>query len=776
MGPLPLLALGFLLGATLPWSPPAPALVVVSLACAALALVLRRRHGLVAVLLLVVASTAAGGARRGALRAPAWPRVPVAEAVLLRATVVAGCAHDGDHDRCRLVAPAWGAIDLRTPPDRCPATPGDIIEAVATVRPLVPTRNAPRDPPELVRVLRGVRWTADAAACERVERRASPLDAARHAALRARNAMERSLARALSTEHAARARALLFGDRSGLDEREHEAFRETGMAHLLAVSGAHVALLLTLAAAFVRRAVARVPWLAMRGYAPRLAAVLPLPVVGFFIMVTGEAPSSMRALITAALTSLATLAGRKTNGESAVALVALAMAACDPVLVVDIGWVLSVVASWALARGTSSEPTDAETPSLARYLRHELASALTASTRVGLAVMPALAWHFGRAPLTASVMNAIAAPVGEALMLPAVLTLVALEAVLPLRVVAPIGSLAGALLGALFTLPGAALRLPLASLALPAPTPAQWVVATVFVVAACGRRPKTVALIALAGALALGALELAHRHTLHPVGVLRITAIDVGQGDAIVVELPDGEAMLIDGGGALTGGPDPGAREVAPWLAQRRRDRLAAVVLSHPHPDHAGGLPAVLDAVRVGELWDTGQGTSLGYTGAYAQTLLTAHRRGVPVLGPSRLCGPPLWFHGAWIEVLAPCPGALDETPPNDASFVLRITVGRASALLPGDLEAAGERALLPRLGRVDVLKVGHHGSRTSSTEAFLDALQCRVALVSCGHPSPFGHPHPSVVERMRAHHVDLRRTDLAGMVTVTLHPDGRVE
>ena len=95
------------------------------------------------------------------------------------------------------------------------------------------------------------------------------------------------------------------------------------------------------------------------------------------------------------------------------------------------------------------------------------------------------------------------------------------------------------------------------------------------------------------------------------VGVRRET-LDVGQGDALVIELPDGAAMLVDAGGSITGGPDPGAQVVVPWLALRRRGELAAVVLSHPHPDHGGGLPAVLAATRVGELWDTGQGAALG--------------------------------------------------------------------------------------------------------------------------------------------------------------------
>ena len=368
-----------------------------------------------------------------------------------------------------------------------------------------------------------------------------------------------------------------------------------------------------------------------------------------------------------------------------------------------------------------------------------------------------------------------ALPVGEALLLPAVLTTAAVGAVIPTGMLPLLRPVAW-LLDTLFALPEAVARWPLASVALPMPTATEWVLMTMTVVAACGRRGRDAVRVLCVGALVVAAAELAHRYELHPRGVLRVTALDVGQGDAIVVELPDGEAMLIDAGGAITGGADPGARVVVPWLALRRRTHLAAVVLSHPHPDHAGGLPAVLRALDVDELWDTGQGTALGYTGVYADTLRAARARRVPVRTTATLCGGPWRFHGATMEVLAPCPSVRDGTTANNGSFVLRISYSRARVLLPGDLERDGEAALLPLVGRTDVLKVGHHGSRTSTTAAWLDALRPRVALVSCGHPSPFGHPHPEVIQRLRERAVRVLRTDLSGAVSVTLHADGRVE
>jgi competence protein ComEC len=717
--------------------------------------------------------------RREVLQLAPWGRIAVTDASRVRVKVVRGCIASPHGDRCEVESNTLGRAILRLPPDRCAASPGDVIEVVATVRAVVPMRNPPRVAPDALDALRGRGYRLDAASCERVERASTIADRLRAWALRTRAWMERSLLGAMPPEGAARARALLFGDTDLVARDEIDAFRESGLAHLLAVSGAHIALLVVLTRWITRAVLVRVRALALRGVPERASRWLPLPVVGFFVLVTGESASAVRALLSACVVAAVSLARRKAQGEPTVALVALVMTVIDPTLALDVGFALSVIAAWTLARKPARDeeppPRDERVP-LWRYLLDEAREGLATSARVGLAVMPLLAWHFGRTPVTAVVMNVVAAPVGEALMLPAVLTVSALGALPSVAPVRWVGACAGALLKALFTLPGVAMRLPFASVHLPMPTPGEWVVATAGVMLAFKHAWPVRAKLLVACAACLALMELSHRRDAHPTGALRVTAIDVGQGDAIVVELPDGAAMLVDAGGAITGGPDPGEREVVPWLALRRRTRLAAVVLSHPHPDHAGGLPAVLNAIHADALWDTGQGRALEYRGAYADTLEAARRARVPVLGPRELCGSPRWFHGAWLEVLAPCPGVDDATTPNDASFVIRLTYGKASVLLPGDLEREGERRLIARLKAVTALKVGHHGSRTSSTDAFLERLRPRVALVSCGHPSPFGHPHDAVLERFQRRGINLRRTDLSGAVTVTLRADGSAE
>jgi competence protein ComEC len=305
------------------------------------------------------------------------------------------------------------------------------------------------------------------------------------------------------------------------------------------------------------------------------------------------------------------------------------------------------------------------------------------------------------------------------------------------------------------------------------PTPPVWLALALgaALIAAAVTRGRWRAMACLAVAVALGLLFL---HPFPPQavpGVLEVTTIDVGQGDSILVVFPDGKRMLVDGGGipSFSGQAqsrlDIGEDVVAPYLWDRSFRSVEVVALSHAHEDHIGGLPTLVSDFRPRELWTgaTPDGALWREVRRRASAAGTVMR---PLTAPARFA-----FGGAEIEVLAPpadyTPGPV---PKNNDSLVLRLRFGQHAFLLAGDIERQVERTL--EAARADVLKVAHHGSKTSTTEEFLDGVSPGFAIVSAGAANTYGHPHPDVLERLARHHVVVLRTDLDGMIT--MRSDGR--
>jgi competence protein ComEC len=259
-------------------------------------------------------------------------------------------------------------------------------------------------------------------------------------------------------------------------------------------------------------------------------------------------------------------------------------------------------------------------------------------------------------------------------------------------------------------------------------------------------------------------------------GKLEVSVLDVGQGDSIFTAFPDGRTMLIDGGGLAgserIGGTrsslDVGEEVVSPYLWSRGLQRIDVVALTHAHHDHLDGLHSVIENFQVRELW-IGRDEE---TPAFEALLAEANRRGVKIA--HKISGARFNWGGATGEFLWPMDiGPVNEAS-NDDSLVLRITDGQLHFLLPGDAQQRSEDELVGRRAPLsaDFLKVPHHGSKTSSTEAFLMAVAPRVAVVSVGETNPFGHPAENIIERYAHAGVRLLRTDRDGAVTALT--DGR--
>jgi len=550
-------------------------------------------------------------------------------------------------------------------------------------------------------------------------------------------------------------RGVLLGDRSGIPTEVKESFMMAGTIHILAVSGAHGAVIA--AALYIVLGLFRFP--------RRWVVVLTVAGLSFFMMLTGAPASIVRATIMTTSVLGARLLERKTDIYNSIAVAALIILLWSPSQLLNVGFqlsfaaVVSIVSIYPrLSLLIRKIPARFEEIKAIDYVLKLFAVSLAAQ----LGTLPFTAYYFERFSIVSLLANLIVVPLVGVNLILGCITLLA--SAVSTWIAASYAALNDLLVTFLLGFVKAAASVPFAAVETVGFSFGGALLYYVCLIGILHINNLAVVKRTAAALLVIVNLNLYLRLYLDVVSPprLSITALDVGQGDALVIRFPNGRNMVIDAG-PRTFADDAGKRVVVPYLLRRGITRIEALVASHPHSDHIGGMPYLLTKLPVDTLYEADTLTASRLHGLLRREL-KEYDVGWSQLRSGREISPD---PSVRVYCLGPSASATVSNL-NDRSVVLKIVYGSTSAVLPGDAERGEENEIVRRYGAfldTELLKAGHHGSSTSSSGEFLNGMSANFAIISVGTNNKFRHPSPAVVERMQRMGMEVSRTDRDGAI-----------
>lgn len=581
--------------------------------------------------------------------------------------------------------------------------------------------------------------------------------------------------------------AMVLGEEGRLTDELRDRFMAAGVTHIISISGSHLGMVAVLCFGLISWLLFMMPErfyhrLTLHADPKHIAAWLTLPLVVFYTLLAGGQVATVRSLVMIAAGLLAIVFDRENALMHSLALAALLILIASPQAIFDISFQLSFLSVLVIGYVVSLwNELQFKAETRFQKIRNSILLLIIISLSTGLATGPLVAYYFNQISFAGIVSNLIIVPFAGMIVVPLGL----FSGIVSLFIHhLPLGWLNQIVSDEFISVVSFFSRLPFAEFHPPAPTLLWLLLYAVFFIALflhtrahllarfkpfeSSSRVSTLPVVgmALAGMCLMVIIVL----SFIPGHRMLVSFPDVGQGDCALIELPMGQTILIDGGGTHDNRFDIGRRVLAPWLWNKGISRLDLVVLSHPHPDHMNGLIAILKKFEVATVWESGLDTDLPGHDAFSAVIRerTIRHRAVSADDP------PVMLGEAIISVLHPRRGfyAHDRqayAAENNRSLVVQIKSEDGSFLFTGDIGIDAERNILttaPDL-KTDLLKVPHHGSKSSSCEDFVSQTRPEVAVLTVGRGNLYHHPNDEVVARYEQIGSRICRTDQDGAVTI---------